>query len=102
MIDEMDEFAWTKTHGFSNYVLPKEGEKPFITTLDWYLSTGAASHAKDKVANILGNQLELAKKALRAVVELHKEEEKYDCDKCDECGFSYPCPTIQVIEKELN
>jgi len=40
--------------------------------------------------------------ALRAVVELHKP----CCDLeelCNECNpnVSYPCPTIQAIEKEL-
>ena len=45
-------------------------------------------------------------KALRAVVELHKPHDKYEylCGGCweEESGFSdYPCPTIQVIEKEL-
>jgi hypothetical protein len=45
-------------------------------------------------------------KALRAVVELHKpvERENYlDLLMCDACeNSSYPCPTIQSIEKELN
>ncbi len=43
-------------------------------------------------------------KALRAVVELHKPDD-YCCHVCgpslDVCGDSYPCPTIQAIEKEL-
>ena len=46
--------------------------------------------------------------ALRAVVELHKPQEitlpngewGTNCILCD--GFDYPCPTIQVIEKELS
>ena len=45
--------------------------------------------------------------ALRAVVELHKPQEIFlpngewgsNCIICD--GWSYPCPTIQAIEKEL-
>ena len=41
--------------------------------------------------------------ALRAVVELHKSND--DGLTCNECTASetewYPCPTIQVIEKEL-
>ena len=38
--------------------------------------------------------------ALRAVVELHKcSNPRFDL-LCD-CGNSYPCPTIQAIEKEL-
>ena len=41
-------------------------------------------------------------KALRAVVELHKQDWRRwsDGSGC-ECGDSYPCPTIQAIEKEL-
>ena len=44
--------------------------------------------------------------ALRAVVKLHKPiSEGDECMFCGwECGgklVSYPCPTIQVIEKEL-
>ena len=46
--------------------------------------------------------------ALRAVVELHKPQEitlpngewGANCGHCD-IGFTYPCPTIQAIEKEL-
>jgi hypothetical protein len=44
--------------------------------------------------------------ALRAVVELHKPNA--DGDECANCGWecgkeliSFPCPTIQAIEKEL-
>jgi len=46
--------------------------------------------------------------ALRAVVELHKpmlwknlgnDTDGYKCEVCE--GNSYPCPTIQAIEKEL-
>jgi len=44
--------------------------------------------------------------ALRAVVELHKPDQHNFCFGCstDENGIhdtSYPCPTIQAIEKEL-
>ena len=44
-------------------------------------------------------------KALRAVVELHKPIEGHE-HLCSGCWFgdgmmAYPCPTIQVIEKEL-
>ena len=46
--------------------------------------------------------------ALRAVVELHKpmadwRKSPLEYDVCDFCGWekAYPCPTIQVIEKEL-
>ena len=43
--------------------------------------------------------------ALRAVVELHKPIEGHE-HLCGSCWFgdgmmSYPCPTIQAIEKEL-
>jgi hypothetical protein len=46
--------------------------------------------------------------ALSAVVELHKpmfwknlgnDTDGYKCEVCE--GNSYPCPTIQAIEKEL-
>ena len=45
-------------------------------------------------------------RALRAVVELHKPHPRRDeCMFCGwECGtklVSFPCPTIQAIEKEL-
>jgi hypothetical protein len=35
--------------------------------------------------------------ALRAVIELHKDENGW----CLICNYPYPCPTIQAIEKEL-
>ena len=50
------------------------------------------------------------RKALRAVLELHKpiEDEWFNTDEmiCEECTreeytISFPCPTIQAIEKEL-
>ena len=49
-------------------------------------------------------------KALRAVVELHKPikpvapvetHDDYWYGLCDDCLKTYPCPTIQAIEKEL-
>ena len=46
--------------------------------------------------------------ALRAVVELHKPNEFYDCGICiirtvlGPTVQPYPCPTIEAIEKELN
>ena len=43
--------------------------------------------------------------ALRAVVELHKWEDKHRGmrikQRCPECGFAYPCPTIEAITKEI-
>ena len=39
--------------------------------------------------------------ALRAVVELHKPYKVNDIYLCDVEPLSYPCPTIQAIEKEL-
>ena len=41
--------------------------------------------------------------ALRAVVELHKPEHSHSGYNCTYCFIdaSYPCPTIQAIEKEL-
>ena len=50
------------------------------------------------------------KDALRAVVELHKPDKEglcaMNCVDVDDDGYSwtqvtYPCPTIQAIEKEL-
>jgi hypothetical protein len=43
-------------------------------------------------------------KALRAVVELHRESVEHKdipAGICIEDGEQYPCPTIQAIEKEL-
>jgi len=37
--------------------------------------------------------------ALRAVVDLHKPED--ESPKCRVCQQGYPCPTIEIIEKEL-
>ena len=54
-------------------------------------------------------QIDLSK-ALRAVVELHKEIPSRGANypahfpsapDCAECSLNYPCPTIQAIEKEL-
>jgi tRNA(Ile2) C34 agmatinyltransferase TiaS len=44
--------------------------------------------------------------ALSAVVELHNPVKgtrgKSGMSKrCTECGFAYPCPTIQAIDKEI-
>ena len=44
-------------------------------------------------------------KALRAVVELHKPTDDGMCGKCLGLAadwVTYPCSTIQAIEKELN
>ena len=40
--------------------------------------------------------------ALRAVVELHKPDTRFDLT-CKNCGIQsqYPCPTIQEIEKAM-
>lgn len=40
-------------------------------------------------------------KALRAVVEFHKPYQSITLH-CQGCDWSYPCETIQAIEKELN
>jgi hypothetical protein len=48
----------------------------------------------------------LYRKALRAVVELHKPiiHKGYENQGlfCANCEFDYPCPTIQAIERELS
>ncbi|NBX50927.1 hypothetical protein EBT25_13595 [bacterium] len=53
--------------------------------------------------NVMPTHLVLA---LRAVVELHKPQNKHEVEfglaKCDGCYMPYPCSTIQAIEKELN
>jgi len=43
------------------------------------------------------------RKALRAVVELHKPRDYKAGNWCIGCNadYEYPCPTIQAIEKEL-
>ena len=66
-----------------------------LAEIDRYLvPTLAESEIGNKAIGIL--------KALRAVVELHKQDwiSLTDSSGCD-CGDSYPCPTIQAIEKEL-
>ena len=41
-------------------------------------------------------------KALRAVVELHQKYEDENLSLyCQACEYTWPCPTIQAIEKEL-
>lgn len=53
--------------------------------------------------------LETPYAALRAVVELHQHVQTGSRHKgksglskrCTECGFAYPCPTIEAIGKEL-
>jgi len=42
--------------------------------------------------------------ALRAVVELHKPEHSHSGYRCTVCFIdtTYPCETIEAIEKELN
>ena len=42
----------------------------------------------------------LHKNAIRAVVELHKPYQSITLH-CQGCDWSYPCETIQAIEKEL-
>ena len=61
---------------------------------------------------LIDNTHEQLRKALRAVVELHKPDQYGDCAGCDNrCGCYEgdimnlnkweTCPTIQVIEREL-
>ena len=72
-------------------------------------------YGEDYVWKIDGAELKKGTNALRAVVELHKPKEedgKLWCEhevcynhieflERDDCDCSYPCPTIQAIEKEL-
>jgi hypothetical protein len=53
----------------------------------------------DKI-NILGHTSSWA--ALRAVVELHKPEHSIRGYRCTFDDETYPCSTIQAIEKELS
>ena len=75
------------------------------------LGVGALTHSQMCSSNSCDcyecdRQGESLIKALRAVVELHKPDQHNFCLGCstDENGIhdtSYPCPTIQAIEKEL-
>jgi len=73
---------------------------PHDELLDRIAQAGLEPHG-----NVMPTHLVLA---LRAVVELHKPQEitlpdgewGENCRGCD-IGFTYPCPTIQAIEKEL-
>ena len=68
IVGAINPFTWTKTAGFKNWVAPKEGETPFISTWDWYHETANASHAKDRVANELGLKVEMLKLAIEDVL----------------------------------
>ena len=47
--------------------------------------------------------------AIKAITNLHHEVQTGPRNRgksglrprCTECGFAYPCPTIQIVEKEL-
>jgi hypothetical protein len=64
----------------------------------------------DKIGHWNWVEPEPVLKALRAVVERHthvltgkKMRGKAGLRKrCTECGFAYPCPTIEVIERALD
>lgn len=52
------------------------------------------------------NEPSAHRKALHSIVELHtfvqtKRGKSGLSKRCTECGFSYPCPTIEAINKEL-
>lgn len=60
------------------------------------------------IAKDLNNLIRKQMKAIDAVFELHKpmlwknlgnDTDGYKCEVCE--GNSYPCPTIQAIEKDL-
>jgi hypothetical protein len=65
----------------------------------------------DKLLANIGNPIDegyqygdiIYNKALRAVVELHKPDGSFcgECSHDTEILETYPCPTIQAIEKEL-
>jgi hypothetical protein len=43
----------------------------------------------------------LYRRTVLAVVELHQPPAEYDDNFCHTCEDTYPCKTIQAIEKEL-
>lgn len=55
---------------------------------------------KIKVANLTGYDIVLIQ-GLKAVVKLHKPKRYINGFFCYHCDNSYPCKTIQVIEKRL-
>jgi len=55
-------------------------------------------HLPETTSELAWERLADATRALRAVVELHKQ---IDDNSCHHCATWYPCPTIQAIEKEL-
>lgn len=64
----------------------------------------------DKLPEVIGlAEFKVRHDALRAVVELHKSKssEYFEEDVCETCSYdldyftTYPCPTIQAIEKEI-
>lgn len=72
---------------------------------------------EDYVWSLDGQAVKKTNAALRAVVELHKPSEAWGDTHCgfcfdlawepsglqmDEADFTYPCPTIQAIEKVLS
>jgi len=66
-----------------------------LEKIDWNLR-----QAVYDVWSIQAKKTESSFKALRAVVELHyQQNEGGYCDVCPD--YEYPCRTIQAIEKEL-
>ena len=72
---------------------------------------GTSINVANSFPEIIEEHLSPQRKALRAVVELHKPvgnswNKVVNCRQCksteDEYNENYPCPTIQAIEKELN
>lgn len=62
----------------------------------------------DELSKVVDNLLHLGPtaKALSAVVKMHAPmvlpgSPEIDGQKCYGCGYTYPCPTIWAIEKEL-
>ena len=73
-----------------------------LATIDWI---GKTKDGESRTATALGIATLASLNALRAVVELHREDFGTPGDDplytCDYCKLAYPCPTIQAIEKEL-
>ena len=73
---------------------------------------GTSINVANSFPEIIEEHLSPQRKALRAVVQLHKpiyDNSCFDLDccggpypnLCDNCEDDYPCATIQAIEKEL-
>lgn len=69
-----------------------------LEAVDWFLDNDCGQHGCKQIY-----------KSLRLVIGLHTAAKTGPNTRgksglrarCTECGFAYPCPTIEAIEKEL-